>query len=324
MRIGYFGDGRWAHRALDRIACDGQFSVAFIVPRYGHQDPVLKRTASELGVEFFPLENVNEQASLRLLRGYEPDILVSMSFDQIFKHHILALAPQGAINCHAGALPFYRGRNVLNWALINDAPEFGVTVHYMDEGIDTGDIILQQTNPISDDDTYGTVLDRAVEVCAETLHSALQLLANGKAQLVKQASIHPVGFYTGRRIEGDEWIDWTWPSRRLYNFVRAITTPGPCARTALAGEEVRVVRAEMIPDAPTYIGTPGEVVGQDETGLRVKTGDSTIHVTDLRSESKLRIRVGSRFQSSTDVAIQHVSDRVAALERALDADRHTR
>ena len=78
-----------------------------------------------------------------------------MSFNQIFKREMIDLPKYGTINCHAGKLPFYRGRNILNWALINDEKEFGITVHYMDEGIDTGDIIVQRTYPIGEEDDYG-------------------------------------------------------------------------------------------------------------------------------------------------------------------------
>ena len=77
-----------------------------------------------------------------------------MSFDQIFKEEIINIPPLKIINCHAGKLPFYRGRNILNWALINDEKEFGITVHYVDFGIDTGDSILQKNYEITDDDDY--------------------------------------------------------------------------------------------------------------------------------------------------------------------------
>ena len=89
-----------------------------------------------------------------------------MSFNQIFKKEIINLPLLKTINCHAGKLPFYRGRNILNWVLINDEKEFGVTVHYMDEGIDTGDIIMQDSFSISGLDDYSTLLLRSYEACA--------------------------------------------------------------------------------------------------------------------------------------------------------------
>jgi methionyl-tRNA formyltransferase len=324
MRIVYFGDGPWAHQALDRILADDAVDVGLIVPRYDTQDPELRRRAEEHGIDFLPIRNVNEPEGLKRLAAYEADLLVSMSFDQIFRTGILELCPQGAINCHAGALPFYRGRNILNWALINDEREFGVTVHYMDEGIDTGDIILQRVSPITDDDDYATLLERAVGLCAQTLHEAVGLLAAGRAPSIDQTTIHPIGFYTGRRIEGDEWIDWSWPSRRIFNFVRALTTPGPCARTWVAGTELLVVRAAMIPAAPAYISTPGEVVGRDGDAVQVKTGDSTISLLETRSDAVIRLRIGTRMLSPVDRRITALEARIAALEGASDAGSNER
>ena len=84
-----------------------------------------------------------------------------MSFNQIFKQSIISLPELGIISCHAGKLLLYRGRNVLNWVLINDEKEFGITVHYIDEGIDTGDIIIQKSFQIKDTDTYKSLLEKA-------------------------------------------------------------------------------------------------------------------------------------------------------------------
>ena len=100
-----------------------------------------------------------------------------MSFDQIFKSEIIYLSKHKIINCHAGKLPFYRGRNVLNWVLINDE-EFGITVHYVDEGIDTGDIILQKKFPISDQDNYKTLLEKSYRMCKYFIWSILMIKNN--------------------------------------------------------------------------------------------------------------------------------------------------
>ena len=96
------------------------------------------------------------------------------------------------INCHAGKLPFYRGRNILNWALINDEKEFGVTVLYMDEGIDTGDIVLQKTFPITEMDDYSTLLNRAYQECASLLFQSIKRIINGKKYIHKSTRNLPL------------------------------------------------------------------------------------------------------------------------------------
>ncbi len=152
LRIGYFGDGPWAHQALDLLSRSERFEVAFIVARNDRPDPVLRQYAEQLEVPFLTHPNVNSEEFLHCIEPYACDLHVSMSFNQIMKARSWSSAPEGFINCHAGALPFYRGRNILNWAIINGESRFGVTVHYIDPGIDTGNIILQRFSDITDQD----------------------------------------------------------------------------------------------------------------------------------------------------------------------------
>ena len=142
-RIGYFADGIWAYRAFKLLIRDISLGIEFICARYDSDDETLKQYAHKYDIDYLKHPDVNSKDFSRLLKRYNCDLFVSMSFDQIFKAHIINMPRHKIINCHAGKLPFYRGRNVLNWVLINDEKEFGITVHYIDEGIDTGDIILQ-------------------------------------------------------------------------------------------------------------------------------------------------------------------------------------
>ena len=149
MKLGYFADGPWSHKAFEMIINDKRFEVLFIVSRFSKPDLVLKKFAENNNIDFLVFENINSDATVSLLKDYHADLFVSMSYDQIIKEDLLKLPLKGFINCHAGALPFYRGRNVLNWVLINGESEFGITVHYIDEGIDTGAILLKKELNIS-------------------------------------------------------------------------------------------------------------------------------------------------------------------------------
>ena len=177
-----------------------------------------------------------------------------MSFNQIFKKRILNLPEKGVINCHAGKLPFYRGRNVLNWVLINDEKEFGVTTHFVDEGIDTGDIILQKVQKITDQDNYASLLHKAYKICSDLLYKSIKLIKNNDYKLISQKSIHPVGLYCIKRGIGDEVLNWNSTSRQVFNFVRAISDPGPIARSSINGNEIKIKKVELIKDAPYFLG----------------------------------------------------------------------
>jgi methionyl-tRNA formyltransferase len=319
LRIGYFGDGPWAHQALDLLGKSELFEIAFIVARNDQPDPVLREYAEKLRVPFLVHPNVNSEEFLKCIAQYCCDLHVSMSFNQIMKPPILRSAPEGFINCHAGALPFYRGRNVLNWAIINGESRFGVTVHYIDPGIDTGNIILQRFSDITDQDDYSTVLHKAVELCAHSLIEALEMIYAGKVTIVSQETLHPTGSYFCPRRDGDEWIDWQWPSKRIYDFVRGIGLPSPGARTLNHGKAIAVLECELIKQAPVYIGIPGEVVGRGPHGNVVKTGDSTLLMTKIATVGQDGILENPRipaFPISTRMGLD-LRTRVETLEKRI-------
>jgi len=257
-------------------------------------DQQLQRLAKDAGMYCTSSGNINSPEFLDWARNQSCDLFVSMSFDQIFKRQTIDTPGLGTINCHAGKLPFYRGRNVLNWALINDEPEFGITVHYVDESIDTGDIILQRAYPITDDDNYATLLETAYTECPRLLHQAVDLILQDRVQPVRQSMIHPVGMYCPARGPGDEILDWNQTSREIFNFVRAICEPGPMARTWLVDEEICINEVQLVPQAPIYMGIPGAVLFVQDKIPFVKTRDSMIGINDYRKQGR-RLRAGDRL-----------------------------
>ena len=293
LRIGYFADGPWSHQALTKLLLDETLEVAFICARNDKPDHILRSRSAENGLDFIFHPNINSEEFLYSMVEYKCDLFVSMSFNQIFRKALINLPPLKTINCHAGKLPFYRGRNILNWALINDEKEFGITVHYIDEGIDTGDIILQSCYPISDDDDYSTLLERAFEGCAANLYLAIKAVQGNKVKPIVQSSIDQLGFYCSARRDGDERLDWNQPSREIFNFVRAICRPGPEARTYLADFEIRINKLAYHPNAKKYKGIVGAVVGVESNSFFVKTSDSFVEVIEW-SGSK-RPNIGDRL-----------------------------
>lgn len=294
IRVGFFGDGPWAVNALQLLIDNPVVEISFVALRHKQPDDKLKRIAQDFNIISVCPENINSRQFLDWAEQQKCGLYVSMSYDQIFRKTIIDLPDKGIINCHAGKLPFYRGRNVLNWALINDEKEFGITVHFVDEGIDTGDIILQQTYPITDNDDYGTLLQTAHTECARLLKKAVTLIIDNKSQPVRQSEIHPVGMYCTARGPGDETLDWSMASREVFNFVRAICVPGPMARTWLRENEVCINKVEIMPGAPCYKGIPGAVLFSENDAVYVKTGDTFVKVVDYKKQGRA-LRVGDRL-----------------------------
>lgn len=299
LRIVLFGDGAWAADTATRLVAAGH-SLAAVVLRRQPSSPVLGARARALGAAVLQPERVNTPEITEALRRIAPDLGVSVAYNQILGGGIRGVPRLGCINAHAGKLPAYRGRNVINWAIINGETELGLTVHVIDEGIDTGPILRQCTVPIGWTDTYADVLARAVRGLPELVEQAVAALARGDATPRAQAG--PGTYFPGRQ-EGDEWMDWGTTSARLHNLVRAITRPGPGALTQLDGQPVRVWRAYWDPSWPTYLATPGAVVGRERgCGVLVKTGDSTLLVTEVQAgdsaPSVPEWPLGTRLQSA--------------------------
>ncbi len=284
MRILFFGDGVWAVNSLKMLVREG-WNLLGVVVRTNPTDPELIKITSHLGLEMFQPGKVNAAEFIDKVRALGPDLNVSVSYDQILRRPIIETAHKGFINFHAGKLPFYRGRNVINWAIINNEKEIGITAHYVDEGIDTGDIILQRSVPIGWRDTYGSMLDKVVKALPGLVLDTVALISEGNFRSRSQKGLQ--GTYFGRREEGDEWIDWTDSSLNIYNKIRGISRPGPGAVTHMRDERIIIWDAFYERDWPEYIAKSGQVVGQNRDGVMVKTGDSMVLVKEVQTNDRI-------------------------------------
>ena len=300
MRILFFGDGLWAIKSLHRLLKE-RWEISGLVLRVKPTDVELGLVARSSNIPLFQPSRVNAPVFIDQIERLRPDLNLSVSYDQILRKEVIESAPLGFINFHAGKLPFYRGRNVINWAIINNEKEIGITAHYIDEGIDTGDIILQHSVPLNWDDTYGTMLEKIINAIPDLVSESVRLIAENRVERLSQAGLQ--GTYFAQRGEGDEWLNWGDTSLNLYNKIRAITRPGPGARTLFKNEIMNVWRAFYEPTWPRYIATPGQVVGnRPGQGSIIKTGDSTLLLQEIqmgnRNPEQPRLSIGTRFIST--------------------------
>jgi len=319
MDLIYFGDGPWGTNSLRRLISDGHRVLAVIV-RHNPSDDSLANLARNRGIAVHRPKLVNHPAFVRWVRSRKPQLNVSMSYDQIFRQSILSTAPLGFINFHAGMLPRYRGRNVINWAIINGEKEIGLTAHYIDKHIDTGDIILQKALSLEWKDTYGTVLQKAIGLFPPLVSEAVQLIQKG--EIKRKLQFIDDGIYFPKRGNGDEWIDWSDSSLNIYNKIRAITEPGPGARTIVDNTMVVITAAEFDPQRPAYIATCGQVVQRIRNkGVLVKTGDSTILITRVvvgDSDPVIpNFAIGTRCGLNLHTSFLELQERVRRLEEQL-------
>ena len=316
MKLIFFGDSAWGSKTL-KACVDAGHEVLGVVGRTAASTPCLADVSHALGLDYQVFKKVNGDECKAWIGSKRATLGVSVSYDQIFKESTCSLFPAGAINAHCGKLPYYRGRNILNWALINGEAEFGMTVHYIDKAIDTGNIIHQVVLPIGLDDDYQTLLTRSIEEMPALVTKAISDLEADVATPRTQ------GFWEGtffsKRRSGDESIDWTRSSLEIFNFVRGITRPAPGARANIDGNDLVIWKVGFEPTSPSYEAIAGEVVAWTaERQPVVKTGDSVIFLLDYEWVSGgPKLRIGHRFMGADARRIQELEDKVARLESML-------
>ncbi|HEY8536559.1 MAG TPA: methionyl-tRNA formyltransferase [Vicinamibacterales bacterium] len=313
MRLVIFGDGVWAARSVEQLVQAGH-RIPAVVLRARPTDDTLMHAAAAAGAGILQPDDVNAPAFVERLAAIGADVHLSIAYDQILRAPVRATA-RVCLNIHAGRLPDYRGRNVITWAIINNEREIGVTVHAVDDGVDTGPILLQRLLPIGWTDTYGDVLARVQETIPTLALEAAARLERESPTFRPQPAI---GTYCPGRRDGDEWLDWSDSSLHLYNKIRALSPPAPGARTMWNDHEVTVWRARYDPSWPRYLAIPGAIVGREADGVRVKTGDSTIVLTEVqiagRERQTPRWAVGTRLGLDLQQTIHALLDRIARLE----------
>lgn len=286
LKIGFFADGIWGLNALKKLHKDKDFQICFFTPRFNRQDKALLRLAKSYEIPIIISENVNSRTFLRQIHHFHCDLLVSMSFNQIFKKDLLDAYT--IINCHASKLPFYRGKNPLNWALINGEKDFGITVHFVDSGIDTGDIILQKSFTIKQKDDYSTLLTIAHTECANLLFKACKLFVKGKVKRISQESIDKIGSYNRPRKQGDEIIDFSKGTKELFHFIRALNAPDLGTLCFLGKSPLYLYESKIVSMVFDERLPNGFILAVCKKGFLLKCKDGVLKITKYRFKGILK------------------------------------
>ncbi|OPY57196.1 MAG: Methionyl-tRNA formyltransferase [Pelotomaculum sp. PtaU1.Bin035] len=246
--------------------------------------PPVKEAASGLGLPVIQPDRVNDPDFLGLLKGLSPEAIVVVAFGRLLPPDILSLPEHGCINVHASLLPKYRGAAPIHWAVINGEKETGVTTMFINEGLDTGDMIIREVVPIYEEDSVGSVHDRLALVGARLLIETLDLIRQGRAPRTPQAG----EFTYAPMITGaNELIRWDKPARDIFNHIRGMD-PWPGARTYLGDKILKIWRAAVIEEEVPQ-AEPGRVFETGRDGISVGTGNGLLMITELQLQGGKRM-----------------------------------
>ncbi len=296
MKLLFMGSGAFALPSFEALLeSSHELAALFTQPDKpagrGHKlrMPRTKELALERGVSVHQPQRVRSEGGVAAIRELAPDCIVVVAYGQIIPRSILEIPPKGIINVHGSLLPRYRGAAPIQWAIAEGESETGVTTMLMDEGLDTGPILLQMSHPIASDDTGASLESKLAPIGARLLLSTLLLLENGSlvpiSQDASQASIAP------RIKKEDALIDWSWQATRIHNRVRAFD-PWPVAYVELEGGPVKIwktrLAAALLPTESA--ARPGEILSVDDNTIWIACGgESRLGIEQVQAAGKARI-----------------------------------
>ena len=263
--------------------------------------PPVKMVALQHDLPVLQPTSIRTDEFLDQVREMDPDLIVVAAYGKILPGRLLNLPPMGTINVHGSLLPKYRGAAPIQWAVINGETETGVTIMQMDEGMDTGDILLPVAIPIEEDDTAGTLFDKLARLGGEALVKAIALLKEGKLTPVRQDDSLATEAPMLRKEQGH--LDWSKSARELHCLIRGLD-PWPSAYGFLGDKRFRFFRPAVV--ARQVAEQPGTVSRADKEGLLIATGKDYLLIREIQPEGKKRmdvqaclcrgtIRAGDRF-----------------------------
>lgn len=257
----------------------------------------VKAKALELGIPVLQPKRVRDPEFVEQLRELKPDIVVVVAFGQILTKEVLEVPKYGCINVHASLLPMYRGAAPIQYVILNGEKETGVTTMFMDEGLDTGDMLLKTVVPITADETGGTLHDKLSAAGAELLIRTLEQMEAGTLQRIPQTG---ETCYVGTLKKSMGEMDWSRPAEELERQVRGLN-PWPSAYTFLNGKTLKIWKAEVLhteavssqeaeePEALADRKSCGSVIVISRDSIQVQTGDGILAIRELQLEGKKRM-----------------------------------
>lgn len=252
------------------------------------QYPPVKEVALEHDIPVFQPKKIRDPQSIEKLRKYEADVMVVIAFGQILPKEILKMTPYGCINVHASLLPKYRGAAPIQWAVINGERVSGVTTMQMDEGLDTGDMIMKTEVVLDEKETGGSLHDKLALEGAKLCVHTLKVLEEKTAVWEKQED-SPTEY--ARMLDkklGD--IDWTKDAASIERLIRGLN-PWPSAYTKWNSKIMKIWEADVLGGQTDQM--PGTIVKVEKDGFCVQTGTGLIKVLSLQIPGKKRMDAGA-------------------------------
>ena len=295
MRIVFFGTAELACASLEALAATPAFSLLGVVTQPDRprgrdlrlQCSPVKASALKLGLPVLQPEKCRHSDLIQHIQSLRPDVGVVVAYGKILPPALLGIPPHGCVNVHASLLPKYRGAAPIQWAILNDESETGVTIMQIDAGLDTGPILAMEATPIRPDDNARTLHDRLARSGADLLVRTLSEQVSGR--LVPRPQPEEAATYARKITKEDGRLDWNRPARELWNRVRGLA-PWPGTYTHLRSDpKPMLLKVHEASVRPGPRGAAGEILAADRAGIVVGCGEGALCLTAVQREGGRRL-----------------------------------
>lgn len=293
-RTVFMGTPDFAAEALRALIADERLAIVGVLTQpdkpkgRGHTltPPPVKQLALQAGIPVYQPLTLKNGAFDSVLAELDPELIIVAAYGKILPPSVIDYPRLGCINIHGSLLPRFRGAAPIQRAIMAGDKETGITIMRMDEGLDTGDMLLKRTTPITDEDDFESLHDRMAKLGAEAMLAALPSILDGTARPEKQDDA--LATYAAKIENPDCLLDFTRSAAELANTVRALC-PIPLARTDKGGEGVKIPRASVGKPSGRH-GVPGEVISLARGMVEVACGEGTLLVTEVLPLGKKRMK----------------------------------
>lgn len=248
--------------------------------------PVVKEIALKHDLPVYQPAKVREEAFVEKVKELNPDVIVVIAFGQIIPKDILEIPRYGCINIHASLLPKYRGAAPIQWAVIDGEEKTGLTTMYMEEGLDTGDMLLKKEVAIAPDETGGSLHDKLASLGGELILETLEKAENGTLVRIKQDDAQ--SNYAKMLSKTMGHIDFSKPAIEIERLIRGLN-PWPSAYTSLDGKTLKIWNVDVLEEERE--GEVGEIIEVTKHSVIVKTGMGALTLKEVQLEGKKRMDI---------------------------------
>jgi methionyl-tRNA formyltransferase len=285
VAIIFFGTPEFAVPSLNSLIEENEEVVLVVtqpdrVKGRGHSlsVPPVKELALSHGICVAQPNQIRDPEFRRELAGHHPEFIVVVAYGRLLPEEILEIPASGCINVHASLLPKYRGAAPIQWSLIRGEKITGVATMLMDEGLDTGDVLMQSSLEIAEDDNAATLSGRLASLGAQTLIDTIRGIREGCVQPMPQTG---EATYAPPLKKEDGMIDWQKSAEELVNFIRGMN-PWPSAFCRLGDERIKILKARAVDGS----GEPGRIAKASSGTLTAGTSEGLLVITELQPEGK--------------------------------------